>query len=162
MTKEASAPQEENVKDEGFLSRLKELVGDEKPFHWATEVGISKGAFDRIWNKETVPSAELLVRIQKATGVSIDWLLTGEGPVRKWDDSDSIEPVLQAIAEVMTSEDAGMKKTFSQALVNTVYGFRGQVRQRKVLADLRKDVDMIKARLFGVTEKLKTEPEGGT
>lgn len=33
-----------------------------------------------IINGEKLPSTELLIGIQRATGVSIDWLLTGEGP----------------------------------------------------------------------------------
>jgi phage repressor protein C with HTH and peptisase S24 domain len=72
------------LKNPEFHARLVELMGEEstkKPFAWAARVGISKGAFDRIWNDGTVPSADLLIRISARTGVSIDWLLTGQGPM---------------------------------------------------------------------------------
>jgi phage repressor protein C with HTH and peptisase S24 domain len=55
------------------------LIGLEPPYAWAGQVGISKGAFTRIWKEGTVPTSELLYRIQAATGVSLDWLLTGQG-----------------------------------------------------------------------------------
>ena len=62
----------------GFRARLAQIIGQEPPYAWAARVGISKGAFSRIWNQGTVPSSELLNRIRIASGVSIDWLLTGE------------------------------------------------------------------------------------
>ncbi len=71
------------LKNPDFHARLTEVMGEERhrPFAWAARIGISKGAFSRIWNDGTVPGPELLIRIHKATGVSVDWLLTGEGPV---------------------------------------------------------------------------------
>ena len=59
--------------------RLASLIGTEQPYGWASRVGISKGAFTRIWKEGTMPGPELLQRITEATGVSIDWLLTGRG-----------------------------------------------------------------------------------
>src|SRR5262245_21045072 len=62
-----------------FHARLRRLIGAEAPYAWAERMGISKGAFTRIWKEGTVPTSELLYRIRAATGVSLDWLLTGEG-----------------------------------------------------------------------------------
>ena len=62
-----------------FHERLSRLIGNEKAYAWAGKVGISKGAFSRIWKDGTVPSPDLLIRIKEATGASIDWLLTGAG-----------------------------------------------------------------------------------
>src|SRR5574341_356577 len=62
-----------------FHGRLRRVIGTAPPFAWAKQVGISKGAFTRIWKQGTIPTAELLYRIRRATGVSLDWLLTGEG-----------------------------------------------------------------------------------
>lgn len=73
----------------GFHDRLAELIGNEKPFVWAERMGISKGAFSRIWNKGTLPSPELLGRIKTGATVSIDWLLFGEGQ-RNVTDGDTI------------------------------------------------------------------------
>jgi len=138
---------------EGFLSRLTQLIGDKKPFRWAADVGISKGAFDRIWNKGTVPSAELLVRIHNATGVSIDWLLTGQGPRSALEVlfepasgrvSEKIQPVFEAFMEVMTSEEPGT----ILALTQNTYEFRDKIRLQKELANMKEDMDAIKRRLF--------------
>ena len=68
------------LKDPEFHQRLCSLIGNEAPFSWAARVGLSKGAFSRIWHEGTVPGPDLLRRIQDKTGVSIDWLLSGCGP----------------------------------------------------------------------------------
>lgn len=67
------------LKEPGFHKRLAKVIGDETPFGWAARVGISKGAFSRIWNEGTIPGSEHLKRIAENTDVSIDWLLIGEG-----------------------------------------------------------------------------------
>lgn len=67
------------LKHPGFHARLRQLIGEEPPYAWAERMGISKGAFTRIWKEGTVPTSELLLRIRQATGVSLDWLLLGEG-----------------------------------------------------------------------------------
>jgi len=71
---------ESQYQDPAFRERLAIVIGNQAPFAWAARVGISKGAFARIWNRGTVPSAAHLRRIHEATGYSIDWLLTGSGP----------------------------------------------------------------------------------
>ena len=71
------------LKDPDFHARLKILIGEEHPYGWAAKVGISKGAFNRIWKEGTVPSPDKLKSIAEFTGVTIDWLLTGEGPMMR-------------------------------------------------------------------------------
>jgi transcriptional regulator with XRE-family HTH domain len=67
------------MKNPGFRTRLEALIGSEQPFAWAARVGISKGAFSRIWHEGTIPAGDILLRIKRATGVDMDWLLAGEG-----------------------------------------------------------------------------------
>lgn len=62
-----------------FKERLEMLVGNEQPFAWAAKIGISKGAFSRIWHEGAVPKHEHLLKIKYRTGASLDWLLAGEG-----------------------------------------------------------------------------------
>lgn len=69
----------DQLEDPEFHARLAALVGETPPFTWAARVGISKGAFSRIWHRGTIPGPRLLRRISAATGVSLDWLVTGEG-----------------------------------------------------------------------------------
>jgi hypothetical protein len=66
----------------GFRGRLSLIIGNKEPFVWAKHVGIPSSTFDRIWNGGAVPKADTLFRIARYSGVQIDWLLTGEGPMR--------------------------------------------------------------------------------
>lgn len=63
---------------EAFHRRLSTLIGKEKPFVWAKNVGIPSGTFDRIYNQKTIPSAAHLIRIAEVCQVSLDWLLLGK------------------------------------------------------------------------------------
>lgn len=49
----------------------------EKPYSWCQKVGIDKGLFQYYWQKGKIPTYENLIKIQKYTGCSLDWLLTG-------------------------------------------------------------------------------------
>ncbi|MBV5341853.1 MAG: helix-turn-helix transcriptional regulator [Deltaproteobacteria bacterium] len=69
-------------KTTNFRSRLEELVGNEKPFPWASKIGLTPGVFNRMWNDGTAPKGDVLQLIAGKTGCSLDWLLLGEG--EKW------------------------------------------------------------------------------
>ncbi len=60
-----------------FKDRLKILMKDDRPYSWAKKVGIEKGLFQYYWQKENVPTYPNLLKIQKFSGCSLDWLLTG-------------------------------------------------------------------------------------
>lgn len=62
-----------------FKERLAELICTEKPFSWAKRLGISAATFNRMWNDGIPPKASVLILIAKNTGVSLDWLLLGDG-----------------------------------------------------------------------------------
>lgn len=66
-----------------FVDRLKMLIGDEKPYPWANRLGIAQATFNRIWKDGWIPKGETLLLISEKTGCSIDWLLTGEGEMRR-------------------------------------------------------------------------------
>lgn len=63
----------------GFQERLTIVIGHEKPFAWAKRIGLPSATFSRIWNDGIPPKPDTLLLIAGKTGVSIDWLLTGEG-----------------------------------------------------------------------------------
>lgn len=73
------------MKLQGFKERLSLLIGAEQPFAWASRIGIPGATFNRMWNDGTAPKADHLATISKATGCSIDWLLTGEGDMKRGD-----------------------------------------------------------------------------
>ena len=60
-----------------FKDRLKILMKGERPYTWANKVNIEKGLFQYYWQKEKIPTSQNLIKIQKYTGCSLDWLLTG-------------------------------------------------------------------------------------
>ncbi len=82
------------LRNPGFHARLRQLLGAERPYAWAERMGISKGAFTRIWKEGTVPTSELLLRIRAATGISLEWLLAGEGAPRASPQPDGGDLVL--------------------------------------------------------------------
>lgn len=61
-----------------FRDRLRLLMKEDKPYTWARKVGIEKGLFQYYWQKEKIPTYENLLKIQRFTGCSLDWLLTGK------------------------------------------------------------------------------------
>jgi len=63
-----------------FKARLQELIGDEKPFPWASRIGLTPGVFNRMWNEGVIPKGDSLALIAEKTGVSLDWLVMGKGP----------------------------------------------------------------------------------
>jgi len=60
-----------------FKDRLKVLMMGERPYTWSKRVGIEKGLFQYYWQKGKIPTYENLLKIQRYTGCSLDWLLTG-------------------------------------------------------------------------------------
>ncbi len=62
----------------GLISRLEELMADERPYSWAKRIGLSPATFDRMWKKGISPKADVLLLISEKTGCSIDWLLKGK------------------------------------------------------------------------------------
>ncbi|MBI5179354.1 MAG: hypothetical protein HZA04_08885 [Nitrospinae bacterium] len=60
-----------------FKDRLKILMKDSRPYSWSKKVGIEKGLFQYYWQKGKIPTYENLLKIQRYSGCSLDWLLTG-------------------------------------------------------------------------------------
>ncbi len=52
---------------------------------FANTIGISQGSLSNIENSKTKPSADTIAAIVRNTDINPEWLLTGEGPIRKGD-----------------------------------------------------------------------------
>ncbi|MGE4334572.1 MAG: helix-turn-helix domain-containing protein [Pigmentiphaga sp.] len=127
------------LKNPEVHARLAQVIGDEKPFAWADRVGISKGAFSRIWKEGTVPGPEHLCRIRDVEGISIDWLLTGQGEMR------IKKPTT---GEIVADADGVYRQSFTIkappwgfALVSSVEELIEEEVERRVRASARADVD---------------------
>jgi hypothetical protein len=63
-----------------FKVRLKVLMNGQRPYSFAKKIGLEKGLFQYYWQKGGLPTCENLLKIQRGTGCSLDWLLTGHAP----------------------------------------------------------------------------------
>jgi len=61
-----------------FAERLLRLIGEEKPFSWAAKNDIAKSSIHNVLKFGRPPGPDQLVKISRATGMSIEWLLTGK------------------------------------------------------------------------------------
>lgn len=60
--------------------RLLEVFGYQRISNIVFRLRSNRTEIDAVINGEALPTTELLLGINKITGVSIDWLLTGVGP----------------------------------------------------------------------------------
>ncbi|WP_130470047.1 LexA family transcriptional regulator [Candidatus Magnetaquicoccus inordinatus] len=63
-------------------SRLAKVIGDEDPYPWAERIGIGKSTFAGLWRHGAGPQTKTLLKIAQHTNISLNWLLTGQGPER--------------------------------------------------------------------------------
>lgn len=68
----------ENIRD-NFTDRLKIAMGAKSARAFALECGISPTGFHQNLTGKTEPSRSSLISIARVGGVSVEWLLTGEG-----------------------------------------------------------------------------------
>ncbi len=59
--------------------RIMELFGYQRISSIVFRLKLNSRDIDAVINRGALPSGEMLLCIRRATGVSIDWLLTGEG-----------------------------------------------------------------------------------
>lgn len=61
-----------------FMARLTHVLGERKPYPWGAEVGLSRGAIHRMLQGD-LPDPARLVPMARIEGLSLTWLLTGQG-----------------------------------------------------------------------------------
>lgn len=106
----------------GFADRLRSLFGESEPFAQAKRMGINGGTFDRIWNGGKIPKSDTLLVISRHFGVTVDWLLTGDGPVRQNDPADT--PKLTPIPRYDLAASAGGGAVIDAENVKETIAFR--------------------------------------
>lgn len=67
---------------EGFVKRVRTVLEGKSARAFADLAGIPPTTFNKIVNGTSEPTRPTLVAIARAANVSLDWLLTGEGPMR--------------------------------------------------------------------------------
>jgi len=92
----------------GFAARLSELIGSESRAKFAARSGISEGVIRR-YEAGSQPGLINLLKIAEATGVTVNWLATGEGekmalppaPREGSEESESVKGALDNYREEM-------------------------------------------------------------
>lgn len=74
--------QMENYIRSGVADRLRKIRGSRSQKEFAQLIGISQQKVSNFERGILLPSIPTLIRIARESGVYIDWLLTGEGPMR--------------------------------------------------------------------------------
>lgn len=69
----------EKVSPQKVGERIRAVRGNRTQEKFAKAIGVRKQNYISRYERGRIPSPELLVRIAKMGGVSIDWLLTGKG-----------------------------------------------------------------------------------
>ena len=80
MPKKTERPPADLASHPDFVARLRGLVdeaGGQRSF--AARAGVSQGTVN-LWLRDSEPGRDKLAAIAKATGVSLDWLVSGCGP----------------------------------------------------------------------------------
>lgn len=93
-----------------FGSRLKEAFGGAKNGVIGRKIGVSENTVG-FYVRGRVPDWEILLRIASVTECSIDWLLTGEGSMKRGPDRvDFLEALRGIIRELIKEELASVKR----------------------------------------------------
>ncbi|MDH5511174.1 MAG: helix-turn-helix domain-containing protein, partial [Nitrospinota bacterium] len=77
-----------------FKERLKIIIGKTSLRVIAQRAGISESAIRKWLKGETEPALGNLVALAQLAGVNVEWLATGDGPMRKGERSDVESPTL--------------------------------------------------------------------
>lgn len=90
-----------------FGDRLKWLLAGRRLHPWANGLGVSRGAAESM-GRGQLPGAEILRLIRQREGVSLDWLISGEGQpfiCQRWQQPRALTQMLQREAQL--AADAG-------------------------------------------------------
>lgn len=75
---EYSMAEKQNMTDK-LKERLEFVIGKERPYAFATRIGLGKSTLAGILNNGACPQTSTLIKIAMNTNISINWLLTGKG-----------------------------------------------------------------------------------
>jgi len=131
--------------------------------------GISLSMVKKYISGEADPSRTSLLSLIVSGDISFEWLATGKGrmidePAAAIDHimsssdslSEEVQRVVNAVIEVMLSDDEGTKL----ALAQNAFTFQQSVRRKREIEELRNDIEIIKKRLLGPLEAdFKTQGE---
>lgn len=101
------------------LERLSVVLGAKTSQSLADQLGVSPQTVSSWKGRESVPYAQC-VEVAERYGVSLDWLLTGEGPVRRGEEGQAVQTAAegsreQAMLTLWRELDEGAQREIQRA-----------------------------------------------
>lgn len=109
MTRQTSKPRYVKASawnSDAFSQRLKRAMGSRSAYSLEQETGIAQSLVRKYLSGQSIPGTDKLVALAAATGVSVQWLATGEE--RQGDGSESVD--LDTLEEVIAKTRAKFKE----------------------------------------------------
>ena len=63
------------------------------------QIGIDRSTYNTWMSRDNTPAIDMLVKIKKAYGVSLDWLVCGDGDIGEFDGKGSSEQSIESRVE---------------------------------------------------------------
>lgn len=116
-----------NTPDEAFSARLQSALGADKSTRKiARQLDVTEGALRRWAAGQAEPGRRVLARIAETTGVGLDWLVRGVGPMHPpWsahatsvqdETSDSASDAMQVLRVEMAAEIQALREELHEEL----------------------------------------------
>jgi transcriptional regulator with XRE-family HTH domain len=101
-----------------FRDRLEALAGRVGSYYrLAKAAGVSEGTLQTYRNRGSEPSRPILVALAKASGVSVDWLASGESLLNR----DILEAIIREIREAEKIENRIVDEKAMAEIIAEVY-----------------------------------------
>ncbi|MDM7462925.1 MAG: helix-turn-helix domain-containing protein [Tepidimonas taiwanensis] len=138
---------------DSFPTRLRQCIGDEAVAAFARRCGISEGLIRSYLKAEKQPGMDRLIRIADAAGVSLEWLATGRGPMRRDHPKPAPDKDFSAVPYARRLEKlglllGGLPEQEAADLLDEMFARAHEASKRRALeqalTDLRAEVERLK------------------
>jgi len=86
-----------------ILDLIDEREGGNTP-HFYKKTDISSGAFCTCLKRDSLPKVEMLLKVRSAYGVTLDWLVCGDGDLKEFSEKGSSGQTLESAAKIAKLE----------------------------------------------------------
>jgi len=104
-----------------FKDRLKIIVGDCSVNAFAKKSGITEGTLRTYLAGTSLPGLDKLISISKAAEVNIEWLATGEGPIKERFNLELLVLIIGALDHLETSIGVKIKAVEKSIVIIYTY-----------------------------------------
>lgn len=138
---------------------------------FSDKIGVTQRSYSRYELGQTVPDAEIVKKISDITGVAIQWLLTGEGPIKTGKDGETylFEHYVKPIHGSLSSKDVGpclhCLELYEKLDIRNERLFKSSERERvllKEVGDLKEKIGGLNTELAELKNKQSTDYNGNS